>query len=185
MQSYYIHPDTLKPRLIAQVATVLQTDIVICPTSTGYRLIARVSAKSFDKLKRLTQQDDPLTYPILFTDLSQLSSYATLDNAQHRLIKNHTENPTAFILPATKAAPKILLSKNKTLCAAFAQGAIIKALIEKMDQPLISYPLYDIDDTLTEPYLIQETFGKHVDGMIDVGTIDNIISTVLDLQEDI
>lgn len=181
MQSYYIHPTTPQSRLIAQVASVLQTGIVVCPTDTGYRLIAQMSAKTFDKLKTLTQQDDPLAYPILFADLSQLSYYATLDNTQHRLIKNNSDDSTAFILPATKAVPKVLLSKNKTLCTAFAQGAVIKALVEVMEQPLISYPLYNIDETLTEPYLIQEALGKHINGIIDVGTLDNQVSTVLDL----
>lgn len=182
MQTHYIHPDTPQPRLIDKIATALATNIIVCPTTTGYRLITGLSAKTYSKLTAITQDNDPLAYPLLFTNVSQLAHYATLHNAQHRLIKANIKTSIAFILPATKSVPKALISKDKTICGELVQGAIIKALLETTGEPVISYPLYAINGTLTEPYLIDEMLGQKIDDLIDVGTLGNHISTVLDIQ---
>jgi tRNA A37 threonylcarbamoyladenosine synthetase subunit TsaC/SUA5/YrdC len=65
-------------------------------------------------------------YAIICADLSDIATYAKVDNAMYRLLKNNTPAVTTFILPATSEVPKRLMHPKKkplvyvfqvTLCA--------------------------------------------------------------------
>ena len=51
--------------------------------------------------------DDKHHLTLLCRDLSELSSYARVDNRQYRLLKSGTPGPYTFILEATREVPRV------------------------------------------------------------------------------
>ena len=63
---------------------------------------------------------------------------------------------------------------------------IIRELVEKLGNPIISSSIYDEDDLIeytTDPELIFEKWRQKVDIVIDGGFGDNVPSTIVDLTD--
>ena len=74
--------------------------------------------------------------------MSQVSQFATLDNAAFRAIKASTPGPYTFILPATKDVPRRLLHPKKlTVGVRIPGGAVVPALLAAVGEPLVSSTL--------------------------------------------
>lgn len=59
-------------------------------------------------------------YAIMCCDLSDIATYAKVDNATYRLLKANTPAITTFILPATSEVPRRLMHpKRKRLAYVF------------------------------------------------------------------
>lgn len=118
MQTLYIHPDNPQPRLIEQAAEALKNDqLIIYPTDTSYAFGCRLGAKqALEKLRLIRQLDDKHQFTLLCRDLSEIATYATVDNQQFKQLKAHTPAAITFILNATKDVPKKLAHpKKKTI----------------------------------------------------------------------
>ena len=114
MQTFYIHPDNPQPRLIEQAADALRNDqLLVYPTDTSYAFGCRLGAKdALNKLKHIRELDDKHQFTLLCRDLSEIATYATVDNVQFKQLKAHTPAPITFILNATK---DVLASKDLEL----------------------------------------------------------------------
>jgi tRNA threonylcarbamoyl adenosine modification protein (Sua5/YciO/YrdC/YwlC family) len=99
-QHFEIHPDNPQPRLLKQAAQILQGGgIVAIPTDSSYALACRLDDKAAaESLRRLRGVDDKHHLTLLCRDLSELASYARVDNRQYRLLKLGTPGPYTFIL---------------------------------------------------------------------------------------
>src|SRR5690606_14356675 len=103
-----VHPDNPQPRLLKQAVALLQRDGVIAvPTDSSYALACHLDDKAADdRLRRIRQVDDKHHLTLLCRDLSELASYAKVDNRQYRLLKLATPGPYTFILEASKEVPR-------------------------------------------------------------------------------
>ncbi|HVQ05120.1 MAG TPA: Sua5/YciO/YrdC/YwlC family protein, partial [Burkholderiaceae bacterium] len=109
-QRFEVHPDNPQPRLLKQAAQILE-DGGICavPTDSSYALVCHLDDKAAaDSLRRIRGVDDKHHLTLLCRDLSELASYARVDNKQYRLLKHGTPGPYTFILDATKEVPRRL-----------------------------------------------------------------------------
>ena len=80
-------------------------------------------------------------------DLSELGTYARVDNAAYRLIRQKTPGPFTFILEATAEVPKRLLHpKRKTIGLRVPDNAITQALLAELAEPMMSVTLVMPDD---------------------------------------
>jgi tRNA threonylcarbamoyl adenosine modification protein (Sua5/YciO/YrdC/YwlC family) len=106
-QFFQIHPDNPQPRYIKMAAEVVQFGgIVALPTDSCYALVCRLDDKSAsDRLRRIRGVDERHHLTLLCRDLSEVASYAKVDNRQFRLLKAATPGSFTFILPATKEVP--------------------------------------------------------------------------------
>ncbi|MGO1473583.1 MAG: L-threonylcarbamoyladenylate synthase [Psychrobacter sp.] len=187
MQVFYIHPDNPQPRLIEQAADLLRKDqLIIYPTDTSYAFGCRLGAKdALEKLKQIRELDDKHQFTLLCRDLSEIASYATVDNVQFKQIKAHTPAPITFILNATKDVPKKLAhAKKKTIGIRVPSNPIAQALLEAMDEPILTSSLIlptNRDDILDDPFEIEDLLTNQIDGLINAGIKTTKLTTIVDM----
>jgi len=120
-------------------------------------------------------------------DLSEIASYASVDNSAFRMMKSMTPGPYTFILQAKRDVPKRLQHpKRKTIGIRIPNNPISLALLTALGEPMISISLVLPNEDLpeTEPDVIDEKIGKQVDLIIDgeAGGMD--FTTILDMTGD-
>ena len=107
-QFFHVHPDNPQGRLIKQAVQILKSGgVVAIPTDSSYALVCQLDDKAaVEHLRRIRQVDERHHLTLLCRDLSELASYARVDNRQYRLLKLGTPGPFTFILEATKEVPR-------------------------------------------------------------------------------
>ncbi|ADP12699.1 conserved uncharacterized protein [Erwinia sp. Ejp617] len=187
-QFFYIHPDNPQPRLIKQAVEMLNKgSVIVYPTDSGYALGCKLEDKSaMERICRIRQLDGNHNFTLMCRDLSELSTYAYVDNTAFRLIKNNTPGNYTFILKATKEVPRRLMSeKRKTIGLRVPSNPIALALLEALNEPMMSTSLMlpGNDFTESDPEAIQDEIGKLVDLIIHGGYLGQQPTTVIDLTE--
>ncbi|MBC3943923.1 threonylcarbamoyl-AMP synthase [Erwinia persicina] len=187
-QFFYIHPDNPQPRLIKQAVEMLNKgSVIVYPTDSGYALGCKLEDKNaMERICRIRQLDGNHNFTLMCRDLSELSTYAHVDNTAFRLIKNNTPGNYTFILKATKEVPRRLMSeKRKTIGLRVPSNPIALALLEALNEPMMSTSLMlpGNDFTESDPEAIQDEIGKLVDLIIHGGYLGQQPTTVIDLTE--
>ena len=188
-QFFHIHPDNPQPRLIHQaVEMVRQGAVIAYPTDSAYAQGCHIGdKKALDRIRRIREVGDKHNFTLVCRDLSELSSYAKVDNAAYRLLNAHTPGPYTFILPASREVPRRLLHpKRRTIGLRVPDNRITQALLTELDEPLMSSTLIlpGQDTPMTEAYEIREVLEHQLDLVIDGGHCDINPSTVVDLTGD-
>ncbi|MBT0347985.1 threonylcarbamoyl-AMP synthase [Morganella morganii subsp. morganii] len=189
-QMFYIHPDNPQARLINQSVEIFNKGgVVIYPTDSGYAIGCRLEDKdALQRICRLRQIDSNHNFTLMCRDLSDISTYAHVDNTVFRLIKNNTLGNYTFILRATKEVPRRLMSeKRKTIGLRIPANPIAMDLLAAMGEPLMSASLIlpGNDFAESDPEEINDTLGKQVDLVIHGGYIGQQPTTVIDLTDDV
>ena len=112
-----IHPDNPQDRLIKQaVETINKGGVVIYPTDSCYALGCRLGDKAaMERILAIRQMNLKHHFTLMCADLSELGTYAKVDNSQFRQLKAATPGSYTFILQATKEVPnRTLHPKRKT-----------------------------------------------------------------------
>ncbi len=185
-QFFRIHPDNPQPRLIAQAIQIVKDGGVIAlPTDSSYALACRLDDKdAVTRLRRIRGLDERQNLSLLVRDLSELATFAMVDNRQFRLIKSVTPGPYVFILLATKEVPRRLSHPSrKTIGLRVPDHAITLALLEALGEPLIATTLImpSEEEPLNDPEEIRSRLEKQIDLVIDGGACPREPSTVVDL----
>jgi tRNA threonylcarbamoyl adenosine modification protein (Sua5/YciO/YrdC/YwlC family) len=185
-QYFRLHPDNPQPRLIKQAAQIIcGGGLVALPTDSSYALGCRLDDKdAAERLRRIRGLDDKALLSLLVRDLSELASFAIIDNRQYRLIKSVTPGPYVFVLQATKEVPRRLSHPSrKTIGLRVPDHAITLALLEELGQPLLGSTLILPGETqpLNDPEEIRARLEKQLDLVIDGGACLCEPSTVVDL----
>jgi len=188
-QFFHIHPDNPQKRLIMQACDIIRKGgLVVYPTDSGYALGCHIGDKgAMDKIRRIRQLDADHNFTLVCRDLSELSTYAKVNNAVYRAIKANTPGAYTFVLPATKEVPRRLQHpKRKTIGLRIPENSIALALLEELNEPLMSSTLIMPDDDypLTDPEDIMDHIGKQVDLVIDGGFGGAEPTTVIEFIDD-
>ncbi|QIL88716.1 threonylcarbamoyl-AMP synthase [Microbulbifer sp. SH-1] len=188
-QFFQIHPDNPQARLISQAAEIVSSGgVIVFPTDSAYAIGCRLGEKvAVERIRALRQLDKDHNFTLMCRDLSELASYAKVDNQMFRLLKNHTPGPYTFIMPATSEVPRRLAhAKRKTIGLRVPDNAIVQALISALGEPLMSCSLImpGDDQPLTDPYDIRDTLEHQVELVIDGGFCGLEATTVVDLTGD-
>ncbi|GAB7200567.1 L-threonylcarbamoyladenylate synthase [Dickeya oryzae] len=173
-QFFYIHPQNPQPRLLNQTVEILRkSGVIVYPTDSGYALGCMLEDKAaMERICRIRELDQNHNFTLMCRDLSELSSYAYVDNAAFRLIKNNTPGNYTFILKATKEVPRRLMNdKRKTIGMRVPSNPIALELLSVLNEPLMSTTLMlpGNDFAESDPEEIQEQLGKRVDLIIHGG----------------
>ena len=188
-QFFEVHPDNPQPRLLKQAAQILHAGgIAAIPTDSSYALVCHLDDKAAaESLRRIRGVDDKHHLTLLCRDLSELASYARVDNKQYRLLKLGTPGPFTFILEATKEVPRRLSHPSRrTIGLRVPDHAVTQALLEQLGQPLIATTLIAPGETepMNEASEIRERFQKLVQAVVDAGACPMQPTTVVDLTGD-
>lgn len=185
-----IHPDNPQARLISQAVEVIHSGgVIIYPTDSGYALGCHTGdKKAMDRIRHIRQLDDKHNFTLLCRDLSEIALYAKVSNSQYRLIKSLTPGPYTFIHKATKQVPRRLQHpKRKTIGIRVPDNPIALALLERLDEPLMSTTLMLPGDQMpmTDPYEMRQILGHQVDLIIDGGYCGIEPTTVVLMEDEI
>ena len=188
-QFFYIHQDNPQPRLISQSVEFLRKGgVIVYPTDSGYALGCMLEEKhAMERICRIRKLDDNHNFTLVCRDLSELSTYAHVDNKAFRLIKNNTPGNYTFILKATKEVPRRLMNdKRKTIGLRVPSNPIALALLGELNAPLMSTTLMlpGNDFAESDPEEIRDNLSKHADLIINGGYLGQQPTTVVDLTDD-
>lgn len=187
---FQIHPDNPQGRLISQAVDMMRDGgVVVYPTDSCYALGCRIGDKvAAERIRTIRRLEPKHDFTLMCNELSEVGTYAKLDNPAFRLIKSLTPGPYTFILQATKEVPKRLLTpKRKTIGLRIPQNPIVNALLETLGEPIISTTLILPGDEypLSDPYEMRDVLDKHVDLIIDGGYCGLEPTTVVDMLDDV
>jgi tRNA threonylcarbamoyl adenosine modification protein (Sua5/YciO/YrdC/YwlC family) len=190
MSQYFdVHPDNPQQRLLRQAAQMLHAGgVAALPTDSSYALVCHLDDKAAaEALRRIRQVDDKHHLTLLCRDLSELASYARVDNRQYRLLKQATPGPYTFILEATKEVPRrVSHPSRRTIGLRVPDHKVAQALLAEMGQPLLATTLILPGETepLNDPQEIRERLQKQVQAVIAADACPMEPTTVVDLTTD-
>ena len=189
-QLFSVHPDNPQPRLLKAAAALLQQgEVLAVPTDASYALVCHLDDKAaVDQLRRIRGLDDKRLLSLICRDLSELASYARVDNTQFRLLKLGTPGPFTFILEASKEVPRrVSHPHRKTIGLRVPEHKALQALLELHGAPLLATTLIlpGDDEPLNDPDEIIERLDRQVAGVIDAGACALEPTTVIDLSGDV
>ena len=185
-QLFAIHPDNPQSRLLRKAATIVEDGgLIVYPTDSGYALGCKLGNKAaLERIRSLRQLDKNHNMTLVCRDLSQLGTYAKVSNSIFRLLKAFTPGSYTFILNATHEVPRLMLHpKRKTLGLRVPESIITLALLDCLDEPLMSTTLILPGATvpLSQPEAIEDLLGSRIDLIIDGGNCGQEPTTVVDL----
>ncbi len=189
-QFFQIHPDTPQTRLIKQAVEIINKGgVIVYPTDSAYALGCHLGDKSaLEKIKRIRKLDDKHNFTLVCRDLSDIGTYAKVDNVAYRLLKAHTPGAYTFILNATTEVPRRLLHpKRRTIGLRIPQNNIALELMATLGEPIMSTSLImpGDDQPLMDPYEIRDLLQHEVDLVIDGGYCGMEATSVINLVDDV
>lgn len=188
-QYFEVHPDNPQPRLLKQAAQILhEGGIAAIPTDSSYALVCHLDDKeAVQSLRRIRQVDDKHHLTLLCRDLSELASYARVDNRQYRLLKGATPGPFTFLLLATKEVPRrVSHPSRRTVGLRVPDHRVTQALLAVFTQPLLGTTLIPPGETepLNDPHDIRARFEHQIQAVVDAGACPMQPTTVVDLTDE-
>ena len=189
-QFFQIHPDNPQPRLVAQAVSALQAGgVFVYPTDSTYAFGCRLGdKKAIERIRKIRQLSDRHYLTLVCRDLSELATYAKVDNTCYRLLKAATPGPYTFILSASSQVPRLLMHpKRRTIGIRVPDNAIVNALLTELGEPLLSSTLLLPNEEIVprDPYEIRDMIGESVDLVIDGGYCGPELTTVVNLVDDV
>lgn len=185
-QFFEIHPINPQKRLIQQAVKIIdQGGLIVYPTDSSYALGCHIGDKNaMERIQRLRKLNNKHHFTLVCSDLSEIGTYAKVDNSSYRLMKTLTPGPYTFLLKATSEVPRRLMNpKRKTIGVRVPDNIITHSILEELGQPIMSSTLISPGETeaLDDVELIREKFQHHVDLVIDGGPCGVEPTTVINL----
>lgn len=186
-QYFEIHPRNPQIRLIRRAVDILRAgEVIAYPTDSSYALGCLIGDKNaMEKIRRIRRVDDKHNLTLVCRDLSEIATYAKVDNRAYRLLKLHTPGPYTFILRATHEVPRRLQHpKRKTIGVRVPDHSIAQALLDELGEPLMSATLMLPGEDLpeTDPHEIRNRLEHDIGLVIDGGACSPDPTTVVDLS---
>lgn len=188
-QYFQIHPDNPQPRLIARAVDIFREGgVVVYPTDSCYALGCQIGEKSaMERIRRIRRVDDKHNFTLVCRDLSEIATYARIDNQGYRLLKALTPGPYTFIYDATKQVPRRLLHpKRRAIGIRVPDTPICRELLLELGQPILSTTLIlpGDENPMNDTYEMRESIGHCVDLIIDGGFCGTQPPTVVDMTRE-
>jgi len=186
-QYFKVHPVNPQRRLLQRAVEIVQGGgIVVYPTDSTYAFGWHIGDKAaLEKIRWIRQTERDHDFTLACRDLSEIATYARVDNWEYRLLRAHTPGPYTFILRATHETPKRLQDpKRRSIGIRVPDHVIAQGLLELLGEPLMSSTLLLPGDDLplTEPEQIRVRVEKLVDAIVDGGACGVEPTTVVDLS---
>ena len=187
-QFFQIHPDNPQARLVSRAAEIVrQGGVIVYPTDSAYAIGCHLNDKAaLDRIRSIRKLDKNHNLTLVCRDLSDVGTYARLENSVYRYLKSHTPGAYTFLLKATAEVPRRLLhEKRRSIGLRVPDNRIAQALLAALGEPLMSCSLIlpGEEQPMTDPDEIRERLEHQVDLVIDGGFCGLEPTTVVDLQD--
>ena len=188
-QYFEVHPDNPQPRLLKQAAQILHAGgIAAVPTDSSYAFVCHLDDKAAaENLRRIREVDERHHLTLLCRDLSELASYARVDNRQYRMLRHATPGPFTFLLEATKEVPRrVSHPSRRTVGLRVPDHRVTQDLLAVLGQPLLATTLIPAGEhePLNDPQQIRRRYQKLIQAVVDAGACPMQPTTVVDLSGD-
>jgi len=185
-QHFRVHPETPQRRLLRRAAEVVHDGgVIVYPTDSCYALGCRIGDKeALERIRAIRRLEAGHNFTLVCRDLSELATYARVDNAAYRFLRALTPGPYTFILRATREVPRRLQHpRRRTIGIRVPDHRITQGLLEETGEPLLSVTcqLPGEDLPLSDPEEIRERLRGRVDLVVDGGACGVEPTTVIDL----
>ena len=185
-QYFVIHPVDPQPRLIRQAAEIVRAGgVIVYPTDSCYALGCHIGDKAaMERMRLIRQVDEKHHFSLVCRDLSEIATYAKVDNRQYRLLKAATPGCYAFILEATREVPKRLQHPSRrTIGVRVPDHPVVRALLAELGEPLLSATLTLPGDEvpLNDPEEFRGRLEHQVDLILDAGSCGVEPTTIVNL----
>jgi tRNA threonylcarbamoyl adenosine modification protein (Sua5/YciO/YrdC/YwlC family) len=182
-----LHPVTPQRRWLSRAADAIASGaVVVYPTDSSYALGCRLGDKdASDRIRAIRDFDGQHLFTLVCRDLSEIATYARVDNRQYRLLKSLTPGPYTFVLEATRELPRRLAhEKRKTIGIRVPEHQVPLALLELLGAPLISTTLWlpDEEGPIGDVGERRKEISGLVDVVLDGGCCGTEPTTVIDLS---
>lgn len=186
-QFFEIHTTHPQQRLIKEAVKILcSAGVIVYPTDATYAIGCRLTdANALDRIRTIRRLQSDHLMTLVCKDLSDLSTYALVDNASYRLIRRHTPGPFTFILKASRDVPRrVVGTKRKTIGLRIPDSEIARALLDTLNEPILSTTLTlpDEDFPLTDPKQFRRKLEHEVDAILDGGVLGQEFTSLVDLE---
>lgn len=181
-----LYEDNPNARDILKVVEILREGgVIIYPTDTVYAIGCDINnVKAVQRVAALKGvKPAKSNFSMICRDLSNIATYARINDTVFKVMKRCLPGPFTFILNATPKLPNVLMNRRKTIGIRVPDNYIVKAIVEELGNPLLTTSVRDEDEVVeytTDPELIHEKYEKLVDLVIDGGYGRNVASTVVD-----
>ncbi len=188
-QFFQIHPQDPQPRLVKRCVEILcKGGVIVYPTDSSYALGCRMdNREGLERIRKIRRLEEDHNFTLVCIDISQISTFAKMNNEGFRLIKSLTPGPFTFILEATKETPKRLQHvKRKTVGIRLPDDPITDAIVTELAEPLFSSTLImpGEEGAMTDPEDIRDRLEKEVDLIIDAGVVAYEPTTIIGFTGD-
>lgn len=188
-QYFTVHPTHPQLRLVRKAADIVRHGgLIAYPTDSCYALGCHLGdAKALEHLRRVRGVDERHHLTLVCRDLSEIATYAIVDNVQYRLLKAATPGSYTFILRATREVPRRLMHpKRKTIGVRVPAHAVAQALLAELNEPMLSATLALPGDASPPSELgdVRARLEHELDLMLDSGPCGIEPTTVIDLSAD-
>ncbi|MGD9943139.1 MAG: L-threonylcarbamoyladenylate synthase [Burkholderiaceae bacterium] len=185
-QRFTLHATHPQQRLLRQAADMLRGGgLIALPTDACYVLACHLGDKAaVDRLRAIRGLDERHLLTLMCRDLSELSTYAQVDNRQYRFLRERTPGPYTFVLNATRETPRRLWHPSrKTIGLRVPDSPVVSGLLEALAEPVLCATLIlpGDEDPLHEADEIVERLSKRLDLVLDAGGQGYQPTTVIDL----
>ena len=182
-----VHPENPQPRRVAALAEALRKGALIAyPTDSTFAFGCSMGNQdAIERIRRIRKTDKNHNFTLVCKDLSEIATYARVDNWAYRLLRNFTPGPYTFILRATGEVPKRMQHpKRRTIGLRVPDHAVVHALLAELGEPIVSSTLMtpDWEFPPTDAYEIDAVIGGRLDTVVDGGPVNVQPTTVVDLS---
>ncbi len=188
-QFFTLHPTHPESRLIKRAAEIVRGGGVIAyPTDSCYALGCHIGDKTaMERIRKIRDVDERHHFTLVCRDLSEIGTFAKVNNAQYRLLKAHTPGSYTFILQATRELPRrIAHPKRATIGVRVPEHVAALALLAELNEPLLSSTLMlpNEAEPLNDAEEIRAKLNHQVDLILDGGACGVAPTTIIDLSGD-
>lgn len=186
-QYFVIHAENPQARLIKHTVEILRDGGVIAyPTDSSYAFGCMLGNKEAqNRIRQIRQVDDKQLFTLICSNLSELATYAKVDNTQFRLLKANTPGAYSFILNATKEVPRRLQHpKRSAVGIRVPNHQVVQAILDELGEPMLSMTLQiDDEEPMNIAWEIRDRLEHQLDLVIDSEIHHIGFTTVIDLTE--
>ena len=186
-QYLVIHPTHPQVRLVNRAAEIVRSGgVIVYPTDSTYAIGCHLGDKeAVDRIRAIRRLPPDHHFTLMCRDLSELATYARVDNASYRIVRHHLPGPFTFVLRATREVPRRLVHKRrKTIGLRVPHHAIAQAILGALGEPMMSTTLLMPNEDLP----VMEVADRRrelehvVDVIVDGGAGGPRQTTVVDLS---
>ena len=182
-----IHPTDPQPRLVQSIVQIIRSGgLIAYPTDSSYAFGCHIGDKgAMDRIHRIRRTDKKHNFTLVCSDLSEIGTYARVDNWAYRMLKSLTPGPYTFILEATREVPKRLQNpKRRTIGLRVPDHPLVHAMLKNLEEPIMSSTLLlpGDDMPMTDAMEIEERIGGQIEAIVDAGPTGIQPTSVIDLS---